>query len=204
MQLGLTQSNFCKQMDYKPYFLAAWFGASITSLAFATLFLVYLSQPKTVTPVSQNFNLYAALPSDQTEVISDISYQDARAKIVENFFKNYKAPLAQYSNEFIKVADEYKLDFRLLPAISMQESNGGRRIINNSHNPFGYGIYANKVTKFSSWEEAIEAVGKGLKENYLDEGLITPEQIMVKYTPPSVEKGGFWAKGVRTFMEELR
>lgn len=191
-------------MDQRPLFLAAWFGTSIFSLIFASLFLVYLSRPKIITPVSQNFNLYAALPTNQTEVTSEIDFIDARGKIVENFFKNYKTPLSEYASTFIQVADKYKLDYRLLPAISMQESNGGKRVINNSHNPFGYGIYGSKVTKFSSWEEAIETVGKGLRENYLDEGLVTPEQIMAKYTPPSIGLGGPWAKGVRSFMEELR
>lgn len=192
------------QTDQRPLFLAAWFGTTIFSLIFAGLFLVYLQKPKVVTPISQNFNLYVALPTNQTEVVSEIDFIDARGKIVEDFFKGYKAPLSEHATTFIQVADKYKLDYRLLPAISMQESNGGKRVINNSHNPFGYGIYGSKVTKFSSWEEAIEAVGKGLRENYLDEGLVTPEQIMAKYTPPSVSIGGPWAKGVRSFMEELR
>lgn len=192
-------------MDQKPVFLfAAWFGASITSFTFACLMLIYLSQPKIVTPVSQNFNLYTALPSNQTEVVSDIDFIDARGQIVEDFFKSYNSSLTQYANLFVQVADKYKLDYRLMPSISMQESNGGKRVIANSHNPFGYGIYGSKVTKFSSWEEAIETVAKALRRDYLNEGLVTPEQIMAKYTPPSLAKGGAWAKGVSSFMQEMR
>ncbi len=99
---------------------------------------------------------------------------------------------------------KYGLDYKLLPSVAMQESNGGKKVIADSFNPFGYGIWGKQVKKFSSYEEAIERVGRGLREDYLDQGLDTPEKIMPKYTPPSVAKGGPWAKGVSSFMEELR
>ena len=166
--------------------------------------LIFLSQSKFLIPVSQDFNLYSALPSNQTEVEASIDFTDARAKIVEDFFKGYKSPLAEYANFFIKMSDQYKLDYRLLPAISMQESNGAKKVITGSYNPFGFGIYDGKVVRFSSWQEAIETVAKALRENYLNEGLTTPESIMAKYTPPALAKGGDWARGVRSFMEELR
>ena len=46
--------------------------------------------------------------------------------------------------------------------------------------------------------------GRALKEEYIDKGLKTPEQIMVKYTPPSIKTGGSWAKGISSFMFELQ
>lgn len=194
-------------MDIKQasiWFAFAWFGATATTLIFSLLFSVYLSTTKTVKPTAQSFKLYAALPKSETTVTDDISHADGRAKVIENFFKAYKAPLADSSNDFIKIADRYNLDWRVLPAISMQESNGGKKVINNSFNPFGYGIYGGKVIRFTSWEDAIERVGKALREEYLNRGLKTPFQIMAKYTPPSLAKEGAWAKGVITFMEELR
>lgn len=188
------------------WFVAAWFGASTTTLIFTILFSLYLSSTKLVNPhiSGQSFKLYAALPKTETEVSDGIVAADGRAKIVENFFTSYKAPLADYSQTFIEVADKYQLDYRLLPSIAMQESNGGKRVITDSYNPFGYGIYGKLVTRFNSWDEAIERVGRALKEDYLDQGLKNPTQIMAKYTPPSLEKGGAWAKGVLTFMEELQ
>ncbi len=42
-----------------------------------------------------------------------------------------------------------------------------------------------------------------LSHKYIDIGLDTPEKIMAKYTPPSLEKGGPWAKGVNQFMSDL-
>lgn len=191
-------------MDNRPLLVGTWFGAASTTLLFSIIFLIYLSTIQVVLPSSQNFKLYTALPQSQTEISSSLDIRDARAKILEQFFKSYHSTLTSYSDCFIQVADKYKLDYRLLPAISMQESNGGRKVILNSFNPFGFGIYGSKVIKFNSWEEAIETVGKALRQDYLNQGLNTPEKIMTKYTPPSLAKGEAWAKGVSTFMEELR
>lgn len=185
-------------------FVGAWFATAFLSLMFAILFNIYLNTNQVVAFSNQQFGLFAALPDDTLDSSQDIIKLDARAKIIEDFFLNYKSPLAGFGNSFIKIADQYTLDYRLLPAIAMQESNGGKKVIEGSYNPFGYGIYGDLVTHFRSWEEAIERVGKALREDYLDKGLITPEQIMTKYTPASLEKDGAWAKGVLSFMEELR
>lgn len=185
-------------------FIGVWFAAAFCSLIFALNLFFYLTQTQTTVKVHNDFKLYAALPENNYEIVEHIGINDGRSKIIENFFKKHKAPLADFSEIFITVADKYSLDWRLLPAISMQESNGGKKVIHNSYNPFGYGIYGSLVVRFQSWEEGIERVGRALKEDYSDKGLGTPEQIMVKYTPPSLEKGGAWAKGVSAFMEDLR
>jgi hypothetical protein len=187
-----------------PILVVSWFGAAFTTLIFSLLFMVYLSQPQLIQQTNQSFKLYAALPETNMEIVEAVEHSDARAKIIENFFKGYNAPLAALSEVFVTVADKYSLDYRLLPSIAMQESNGGKRIISNSFNPFGYGIYGSQVKKFTNYAEAIERVAKGIKEDYIDQGLNTPQKMMPKYTPPSVALGGPWAKGVSTFMEELR
>ena len=185
-------------------FVGAWFGTAILTLTFAIFFNIYLNTSRIVTYTNQNFRLYAALPQKNSEISQDVLKKDARAKIIENFFKGYQSPLSHLGDIFIKVADKYSLDYRLLPSIAMQESNGGKKVIKDSKNPFGYGIYGKLVLRFNSWEEAIERVGRALREDYLDKGLKTPTQIMAKYTPPSLAIGGTWAKGVDSFMKELR
>lgn len=185
-------------------FVGTWFATSLTALLFSFVLVIYLSQVKIVSPVNQNFKLYTALPNSGIVTSENIDISDGRAKIIENFFKGYKSPLSEFADTFVRVADQYHLDYRLLPAISMQESNGGKKLINDSYNPFGYGIYGSLVVKFSSWEAGIKRVGKALREDYLDKGLNSPGQIMTKYTPPSLAKGGSWAIGVSSFMEELR
>lgn len=184
--------------------MGTWFAATFISLIFAILFNIYLNTNKVVAFSNQQFGLFAALPNNIFESSQDIKKADARAKIIEDFFLNYQSPLAGLGNLLIQISDQYALDYRLLPAIAMQESNAGKKVIEGSYNPFGYGIYGNIILKFGSWEEAIARVGRALREDYLNKGLVTPEQIMTKYTPPSLEKDGAWAKGVSSFMEELR
>ena len=125
---------------------------------------------------------------------------DGRVANLKSFFRKYNSPLYDYAELIVKTSDKYHFDYRLLPAIAMQESNLCRYIPEGSHNCWGWGIYGNTVTKFSSYEEAIETVAKGIKENYLDKGLVTASKIMEKYTPSS---NGSWAYGVNTFIRAL-
>ncbi len=150
--------------------------------------------------------MYKSLPNlspNENSQTVEIKKNDGRAKVVADFFKIHRSPLADFASDFIDSADKYNLDFRLLPAIAMQESNGGKVLPKNSFNPFGYGIYGGKVLRFESFLEAIDKVGGGLKNDYIDKGFKTPEEIMAKYTPPSLQKGGAWAMGVSAFMEAL-
>ncbi len=187
------------------YFILSWYITSISVVAFSLLFLLYLAFPqKTLSQSNTRYQFYQSLPSTTPEVEVKIAKMDSRALLVENFFTEYNAPLAEEAETLVEAADRYNLDFRLLPAIAMQESAGGKIIPHGSFNAWGYGIYGSKVKRFSSWEEAIETVARGLRTNYVDQGLATPYQIMTKYTPPSLAKGGPWAIGVSSFMEELR
>lgn len=82
---------------------------------------------------------------------------DERALRLDNYFEKYNMPLRGYGEKFIQVADECKMDWRLLPAISVQESTGGKYMRLN--NPFGWG---SAKIGFKDFEEAIEIVGKNL------------------------------------------
>ena len=128
---------------------------------------------------------------------------DARPAILSKYLSRYQSPLVPLANYLVAIADQYSLDYRLLVAIAQQESNLCKKIIPSSHNCWGYGIYGNKVTKFDSYEQAMETVARGLKKNYIDKGLTSPEEIMTKYTPPSLEIGGAWAKGINQFLDEI-
>ncbi|MBI4036973.1 hypothetical protein HY385_00955 [Candidatus Daviesbacteria bacterium] len=187
-------------------FALTWYVTVVCSLAFALLFLIYSTVPHTLAFNEGGYKSYRALPTS-ADIVSGqttmIGKADARPILIKNFFAYNKAPLADLADEFVATADRYNLDFRLLPSIAMQESNGGKIIPKGSYNPFGYGVYGGKAMKFTSFAEAIDRVGKGLKENYLNQGLKTPYQIMTKYTPPSIQKGGPWALGVSAFMEQL-
>jgi len=149
------------------------------------------------------YRMFSAHPEQVDLISNSIESEDARSLIVTNWLKAYRAPLAPYGDAFIKAADKYGLDWRLLPAISMKESGGGRAIPENSYNAWGWGIYGDQVIRFDSWEDGIYGVAAGLKKSYLDQGLTTPEAIMAKYTPPSLAIGGPWAQGVQKYFAEL-
>jgi len=134
------------------------------------------------------------------ELLAEFKTQDIRVANLKYFFRKYESVLYDKSEYIVKIADQYKLDYRLVPAIAMQESGLCKNIYEGSYNCWGWGIYGNKVTRFDSYEQAIEAVSKGLKVNYIDKGLITPEEIMRKYTPPST---GSWAFGVNFFLKSI-
>ena len=138
--------------------------------------------------------------SEYAEYFQDSTIKDKRVAVLKAFLRHYDSPLYEHAELIVKLSDEYSLDYRLIPAISMQESTGCKFIPKNSYNCWGWGIYGNTVTRFNSYPEAIQTVAKGLKTYYIDKGLTTPEQIMRKYTPNST---GSWAYGVNTFVDIL-
>jgi hypothetical protein len=131
---------------------------------------------------------------------AEIKSGDSRSANLKVFFRKHNSSLYDYADKIVAVSDKYQFDYRLLPAIAMQESNLCRVIPDNSYNCWGWGIYGTTVTRFDSYDDAIETVGKGIKEHYLDKGLVTASAIMKKYTPPSQ---GSWAYGVNTFLKAL-
>jgi hypothetical protein len=136
--------------------------------------------------------------SEYAEYFQDSTIKDKRVAVLKAFLRHYDSALYDHAEFIVKVSDEYLLDYRLIPAIAMQESTGCKFIPQNSYNCWGWGIYGNTVTRFSSYPEAIQTIAKGLKTNYVDKGLTTPEQIMRKYTPSS---NGSWSFGVNYFLE---
>ena len=113
----------------------------------------------------------------------------------------YNSPLEPHSEFIIKTADKYNLDYRLLVAIAMKESGLCKVIPEGTHNCWGWGIHSKGTLGFDSYQEGIEIVSRGLKENYLDIGLMSVEEIMSKYIPHS--PGGAWAYGVSVYMKEI-
>ena len=143
---------------------------------------------------------FAALPAASGTLKINIVSQDARLVAVRAFFKKYHSDLLPYADDVISSADKYGLDYRLIPAISMQESGGCKNAPKGSYNCWGFGIYAKQVKTFKNYYEAIDTVTKTLAMQYKANGLETPEQIMTRYTPGS---NGSWARGVNQFMNQL-
>lgn len=131
---------------------------------------------------------------------SEMKFADARASNLRSFLARYNSVLYDHADKIVAEADKYGFDYRLLVAIAFQESTLCKKIPVDSHNCWGWGIYGNNVIRFASYDEGIEKVSKGIKENYLDKGLITASQVMAKYAPSSP---GSWAFGVNTFLNKI-
>ena len=149
---------------------------------------------------SSSLELYSALPPVLGTMNQLVVAGEARPIIMKRYLEEYHSPIAVYADLIFQISQKYDLDFRLMIAIAQCESNLCKKIPAGSYNCWGF---ENGQTRFLSWEQAFEQVGKTLKEDYINQGLTTPEQIMPKYAPPSVEKGGPWAKCVSRFMEEM-
>ncbi len=141
-------------------------------------------------------NAVEAENKSSTVIVTD----DARPLIIRKYLEKYKSPLVPYSDLIFELSQTYGYDYRWIVAIAQQESNLCKKIPENSHNCWGYGIHKNGTLRFESYELALKSYAEYLKRVYFDKGLDTPELIMKKYCPSS---NGSWAYGVRQFMDDM-
>jgi len=94
--------------------------------------------------------------------------RDDRAKNLKAFFDAYQCPQPRHVEEYIKAADAYGLDYRLLPALSVRESTCGRHARMN--NRWGWD---SARTGFASVARGIEYVARQLAwgRSYRDKDL---------------------------------
>jgi hypothetical protein len=88
--------------------------------------------------------------------------RDARLETLRRFFRKCGCPAGMYSLGFLEAADDYALDWRLLPSISYVETTGGKAARNN--NLFGWD---SGRTHFSSPTMGIHAVAYHLAHSVL-------------------------------------
>lgn len=97
------------------------------------------------------------------------SVEDARIKVLTSYLKRYNSPLTPYAATFVKYADQYDLDWRLVAAISGLESTFGHQIPYGTYNGWGWGIYGTNMIWFKSWDDGIKTVSQGLREKYINQ-----------------------------------
>ena len=102
---------------------------------------------------------------------------DPRLAPLRQFFQKTDCPAAEYAADFLMVADEFALDWRLLPSLSFVESTGGKAGSNN--NMFGWD---SGKAQFNSPKEAIHTVGSHLAHSapYRSKTL---DEILARYNP---------------------
>lgn len=149
---------------------------------------------------SSGAKVFASLPAVPPSISSSVVSADARPELIRQYLERYNSPLIGKEGVLVAASDKYELDYKLLTAIAQQESNLCKIIPPNTYNCWGWGIHSEGTLGFDSYDEAIFTVSKGIKEEYIDKGFRTTEEIMSKYTPLS---NGSWAYGVNQFMSEL-
>lgn len=123
---------------------------------------------------------------------------DPRIDAVNNFFHRGKMPLSGYGKIFVEQADKNGIDYRLLPAIAVKESGGGKRYPKSGNNPFGW---ASAKVKFSSIDEAIIFISAklGTGKNYAGKNTLKKLQT---YNPPSISPD--YAPSVIGIMNQIK
>lgn len=76
---------------------------------------------------------------------------DRRAVRLKNFFCRLRCPVSELAQEFVSVADENRLDWRLLPSISLVESGGGKAFRNNN------------ILGWSNGGQVFPSIGSGIR-----------------------------------------
>jgi hypothetical protein len=193
----------------KLVFILVFFTLTPIALVSSTISLISLTNteskntyvPRIVHKQTTGVQVYASLPSDFPSVSGEIVEEDARPEIIKGFLTSYRSPLTPYSNFIVETADKYGIDWKLITAIAMKESGVCKIIPDESYNCWGWGIHSAGTLRFDSYEEGIEIVSKGIREYYVDIGLVTIEEIMSKWIPHS--PNGAWAEGVRLYMAEM-
>lgn len=118
---------------------------------------------------------------------------DIRVAKIKAYLSQRAAPLADYAKDFVAAADKYGIDYNIVAAISIIESEGGKHTF-KPYNAWGWG-----KTGFSSWEEGIWTVSKGISKYYA-KGMTTPRSISYSYCPPSSDS---WASKVKSVMNTI-
>lgn len=153
-------------------------------------------------PYEPGVQIYASLPNDFPTISSKVYSKDAREEIIKEFLSKYDSPMKSYAGYIVEIADRYGIDWRLTTAIAMKESGLGKVMpYDNCNNAWGYGIHSEGTLCFDTWEEGIEIVSRALKEDYVDMGYETVDEIMEKYAHPNSTT---WADGVNYYISQIK
>ncbi len=130
----------------------------------------------------------------------ELNSLDDRVTKLESYLEAKNSPLAGTAAHLVGEADRLGLDWRLVPAIAGTESYFGQHIPQNSYNAWGWAIFTGMQDgkHFDGWEDGVTIVSEGLKKNYVNRGLETPETMGPVYAAdPS------WAWKVNHFIEDI-
>lgn len=186
-----------------------WFSLTVSLLTVNLVTLRSLARKVNAQEQVHTSNLQIVASSFGTEQVlgASVVAGDARALLLSQFLNQHQSPLAEYSQYILDRAEHYGIDYRLVPAIAMCESNVGKRMpSSDSHNAWGISVETGETSgaNFPNWLYAIDWVSRYLKEKYYARGITSLIDIGAIYAPPSVENGNSWANCVGHFMDQIQ
>ncbi len=142
-------------------------------------------------------------PKGDQKVDDKVLARQQKADAIDAYFAEHDMPLEGTGLKMVQEAEDNDLDWRLLPAVAVRESTGGKHDCKKvENNPFGWGSC--KIG-FKSNDKAIEVVAKNLGGNnpktakHYDNK--TTEEILRAYNPPSIVPK--YVKQVTAIMKEI-
>lgn len=149
--------------------------------------------PKTMAEkiAGESANVTPVESTDKSKAFAMVKKKMAITKVL----KKHNSPLLSATNAFISTCVNYDLDCYLLPSITGLESSFGKFTHPGSHNPFGWG---GGYIMFETWDKAIDTVGHGLRNNYINKGADTVEKIAPIYAASKT-----WAPRVQYFIAQF-
>ena len=130
--------------------------------------------------------------AEQSTSSKECRADDPRLESLRQFFRSVHSPLERLASVFISEADEFELDWRLLPGLSFVESSGGKAPRGN--NIFGWN---NGNSNFRSISEGIHIVASRLANSPMYRGKDLVEKLRTYNRNPK------YVASVRTAMKQI-
>ncbi len=168
---------------------------NLASIITGLLIIIFFSRP--VLSTEKISGSSAQLVKNQSLDLNNNIYQfNIKQLVIRKILEKYQSPLLGQEKYFVYACKKYQIDCYLLPSIAGLESSFGKFIYPNSYNPFGWG---GGYIIFDSWQEAIDAVGKGLRNHYFNKGATDIWSI-----GPLYSESPTWAQRVAWFIEQFK
>ncbi len=166
-----------------------------TILSFIFALTLFLGGTHTVHAYEQTADSAAQLARFTPLII------DSRVTHLEAYLARYNSPLANQAHVFVREADKYGLDWKLVAAIAGTESTFGKHIPSGSYNAWGWGIPtgAQSGIGFKNWEQGIAIVSEGLAKRYFGRGAKTIYDVGWIYAA----NGNSWGDHVSYFLRDI-
>lgn len=120
------------------------------------------------------------------------SFVDSRPARLETFFRSYQCPQPYYIDHYLLAADNYAMDYRFLPAVSVRESTCGEHNRLNNHWGWDSGR-----SRFESVTSGIYFVTSQLAEGEYYKGKTLDEKLFMYNPDPQ------YVKEVKALMREI-